>query len=205
MVPTTREDARGLQQPNRAFDRRRTQVHVALRRGHVLMSREQRAARSSAPANRPARALGRADRRCRSRRILRSVSASAAAARCMAACRRHPTPPLSSTSCSAPSGWSSQDLVETPSFGLVRSFELLRTKSSEMTVVPRSIVEGIDVVSDVGDRQLTVPVDLFLDPLFLQAAEKRLGDALSQQLPFRLILGSRRFERQNRRHASLPY
>jgi hypothetical protein len=44
-----------------------------------------------------------------------------------------------------------------------------------MTVAPQSIVEGIDVVRHVGDRQLPVPVDLFLDSLFLQAAEDRLG------------------------------
>jgi hypothetical protein len=41
-----------------------------------------------------------------------------------------------------------------------------------MTVTARSIAEGIDVVGDVGDRQLAILVDLFLDSLFLQAAEE---------------------------------
>ena len=58
-----------------------------------------------------------------------------------------------------------------------------------MSVAPRLIVEGIDVVSHVGDRQRPVPVDLFLDLLFLQAAEKGLGDgvvALASTLRVRL-------------------
>jgi hypothetical protein len=41
-----------------------------------------------------------------------------------------------------------------------------------MTVASRSIVEGIDVIGHVGDRQGSVLVDLFLDSLFLQAAEE---------------------------------
>ena len=53
-----------------------------------------------------------------------------------------------------------------------------------MTVAARSIVEGIDVVGHVGDRQLSVLVDLFLDPLFLQAAEERLGDGIVPAVAF---------------------
>ena len=44
----------------------------------------------------------------------------------------------------------------------------------------------------------------FLIRSFFELLKKDSTTALSQQLPFRLILGSRRFERQNRRHASLP-
>src|SRR5438128_2658097 len=47
-----------------------------------------------------------------------------------------------------------------------------------MTVAPGSIVEGINVVGHVGDRQLPVLVNLFLYSLFLQAAEERLGDGI---------------------------
>src|SRR5262245_27370960 len=47
-----------------------------------------------------------------------------------------------------------------------------------MTVAARSIVEGIDVVSQVGDRQFPIPIDLSLDSLFLQAAEKGLSDGI---------------------------
>ena len=104
-----------------------------------------------------------------------------------------------------PHNWSSQDSVETLSARLVSRFELRWTHPAEMTVAPHSIVEGIDVVGHIGDRQLSALVDLFLDPLFLQAAEEGLGDGIVPAVAFRLILGSRRFERQNRRHASLPY
>jgi hypothetical protein len=74
--------------------------------------------------------------------------------------------------------WSSQDSVETLSARLVSRFELRWTHPAEMTVAPHSIVEGIDVVGHIGDRQLSALVDLFLDPLFLQAAEEGLGDGI---------------------------
>jgi hypothetical protein len=53
-----------------------------------------------------------------------------------------------------------------------------------MIVAPRSIVEGIDVIRHVGDRQVPVSVDLFLDPLFLQAAEKGFGDGIVPAVGF---------------------
>jgi hypothetical protein len=59
--------------------------------------------------------------------------------------------------------WSFQDLVETPSIRLVSHLELLGTQPAEMTVAPRSIVDGIDLVGHVGDRQLPILEDLFLD------------------------------------------
>ena len=95
--------------------------------------------------------------------------------------------------------------METSSARFVSRLKSLRTQPAEMTVAARLIVEGIDVVGQVGDRQLAVLVDLFLDPLFLKLLKNDSATALSLQLPFRLILGSRWFERQNRRHASLPY
>src|SRR5437667_11419681 len=81
-------------------------------------------------------------------------------------------------------GWSSQDSVETLSARLVSRFELLGTQPAEMTVAAHLIVERIDVVGHVGDRQLSVFVDLFLDPLFLQAAEERLGDSIVPAVAF---------------------
>jgi len=101
--------------------------------------------------------------------------------------------------------WSSQDLVDTLPAGLVGCFELLWAEPSEMAVTSGSIVEGIDVVGHVRDRELAVFVDLLLDSLLFQAAEERLGDGVVPQVPLQLILGLRGFERQNRRHASLPY
>ena len=63
--------------------------------------------------------------------------------------------------------WSSQDLVETLPARFVSRFELLRTEPSEVAVTSRSIVEDINVVSHLGDRELSVFVDLLLDSLLL--------------------------------------
>src|SRR5262245_7704910 len=56
--------------------------------------------------------------------------------------------------------WSSQDLVETMSARLVRSFELLRAQAAKMTVTPRPIVKGIDIISQIGFCKFPVFVDL---------------------------------------------
>ena len=80
--------------------------------------------------------------------------------------------------------WSSQDLVETLSKRLVSGLELLRTDAAEMAVAACRIVEAVDVVSNVRDGQLPVLVDLFLDALFLQAAEERLGDSVVPAVAF---------------------
>ncbi len=68
--------------------------------------------------------------------------------------------------------------METLSPRLVSRFELLRTQTAQMTVAAGSIVEGIDLGGDVGDRQVSVLVDLLLDPLFLQTTEEGLGDGV---------------------------
>src|SRR5471030_2712730 len=47
-----------------------------------------------------------------------------------------------------------------------------------MTMPARSIVERLDVVGHLGDRQLSVLVNLFLDPLFFQTAEERFGHGM---------------------------
>jgi hypothetical protein len=89
--------------------------------------------------------------------------------------------------------WSSQDLVETPPAGFMGRFELLRAEPSEVAVTSRSIVEGIDVVSYFGDRELSVLVDLLFDSLLLEAAEEGLGDgvvpaiALSTHTRFQMV------------------
>jgi hypothetical protein len=74
--------------------------------------------------------------------------------------------------------WGSQDLVETLAARFVGRFELLRTEPSEVAVTSRSVVEGIEVVGHIGDRKLSVLVDLLLDSFFLQAAEEGLGDGV---------------------------
>jgi hypothetical protein len=42
----------------------------------------------------------------------------------------------------------------------------------------RSIVKRVDVITDIGERQFTILVDLLLDALFLQAAEEGLRDGI---------------------------
>src|SRR5579872_4694544 len=53
-----------------------------------------------------------------------------------------------------------------------------------MAVATRSIVEALDVISHFGDRQRSILVDLFLDSLFLQAAEERLGHSIVPAVAF---------------------
>ena len=47
-----------------------------------------------------------------------------------------------------------------------------------MAVTSGPIVERVDVVRDVRDRELSVLVDLLLDSLFFQAAEEGLSDRI---------------------------
>ena len=72
--------------------------------------------------------------------------------------------------------WSSQDLVEAAPLWPMSCFELLGTEPTEMAMTACSIVERVDVVGHVGDRQFSILVDLFLDPLLFQTAEERFGD-----------------------------
>ena len=67
---------------------------------------------------------------------------------------------------------------------LVSGFELIRAQPAEMTVASRSIIEGVDVVSDVGGGQLAVLVDLFLNAFFLQAAEEGFGNGVVPAITF---------------------
>lgn len=56
--------------------------------------------------------------------------------------------------------WSSQDSVETSSAQHMSRFKLFGAHTAKMTVPTRSIVERVDVVGDLSDRQRTVLVDL---------------------------------------------
>ena len=60
-----------------------------------------------------------------------------------------------------------------------------------MAVSTGAIVEGLDVIVDLGISSLPILVDSLLNPLLLQAAKNDSATALSQQFPRRLILGSR--------------
>jgi hypothetical protein len=86
----------------------------------------------------------------------------------------------------------------------VSRFELLWANPAEMTVATGPIVKAVDVVGHISLRQLTILVDLFLVRSFFKLQKNDSAAALTQQFAFRLMLGSRRWDRQNRRHASLP-
>src|SRR5262245_9667977 len=47
-----------------------------------------------------------------------------------------------------------------------------------MAVTSSAIVEGLDVVGNVRYRNLSLPVDVFLDPLLLQTAEEGLSHSV---------------------------
>lgn len=54
-------------------------------------------------------------------------------------------------------------------------FKGLRTDPAEMAVSPEAILEGLDVLVDLGHSHRLSDVDALLDPLLLQAAEKGFG------------------------------
>ena len=87
--------------------------------------------------------------------------------------------------------WSSQDSVDTLPACFVNGFKLLWAESSEMAVTPGAIVERVDVVSDICDREVSVLIDLFFDSLLLQAAEEGLGDRIVPAVALSVMLGSR--------------
>ena len=66
-----------------------------------------------------------------------------------------------------------------------------------MAVAPRPIVERFDVFRDVGVRDLSISLDLFLMCSFFKLLKNDSAIASSQQLPRRLMLGSRCLVRQN--------
>lgn len=69
--------------------------------------------------------------------------------------------------------------------------ELLGADTSKVAVPSGAIVESIEVVGDVRQRDLAARIDALLDAFLLQAVKNDSATALSQQLPFRLMLGSR--------------
>ena len=55
--------------------------------------------------------------------------------------------------------------------------KLLGTDATDMTMTTRAIVEGIDVAGYGIDHKRPILVDVLLDPLLFQAAEKGFRDA----------------------------
>jgi hypothetical protein len=73
----------------------------------------------------------------------------------------------------------------------VGRLKLLGADASKVAVPSGAIVESIDVVGDVRQRDVTVRIDSLLDSSFFKLLKKDSTTALSQLLPFRLMLGSR--------------
>lgn len=67
--------------------------------------------------------------------------------------------------------------MDTRSTLAMRRFELIGTDTAQVTVATLRIVEAVDVVRYVEKSRLSISIDAFLDSLFLQAAEERLGYA----------------------------
>ena len=68
--------------------------------------------------------------------------------------------------------------MDTSPTAFVRRLELLGTYAAQMAMATRAIVEAVDVVGQVSDRELSVLVDLLLDAFLLQAAEEGFGDGV---------------------------
>ena len=68
-------------------------------------------------------------------------------------------------------GWTSQALTDTLSL-FRHSFKRVWTYTAQMAVSTGAIVEGLDVIVDLGLGDLTGLVDSLLNPLLLQAAKK---------------------------------
>ena len=66
--------------------------------------------------------------------------------------------------------------MDTAAASLNSDLKLIQADAAKMAVTTGSIVKGFDVVSDVRVRKIAVLVDMFLDPLLLQASEERFGD-----------------------------
>ena len=79
--------------------------------------------------------------------------------------------------------WNSQDSVDTLSQRLVSGLELLRTHAAQMTMTARLIVERVDIIGDVGQRQRSVLVDLLSDPFLLQTTEEGLDHGIVPAVP----------------------
>ena len=70
--------------------------------------------------------------------------------------------------------WTSQAFTDT--LRPVRyGFKRLWTDPSQMAVPTSAIIEGLDVVGDLGRSECSGRVDALFDPLLLHAAKKRFG------------------------------
>ncbi len=81
--------------------------------------------------------------------------------------------------------------TRTTSPRLVGRLNLLGAEAVKVAVPTGAIVERIDVVGDVRQRDVAARIDRFLMRPFFKLLKSDSAMALSQQFPFRLILGSR--------------
>jgi hypothetical protein len=74
--------------------------------------------------------------------------------------------------------------VETFALPLEVGLEVIRTDTRKMRVLARSIVEGLNVVRNIFRRERAIFVDVLLDELFLQTAEKRFRYSIVPAIAF---------------------
>lgn len=85
------------------------------------------------------------------------------------------------------------------------AIERLGTDAAQMAVAAGSVIEHLYVIEDFGSGQIPGFVDAFADAFLFKLLKNDSATALYQQLPRRLILGSRLWAWQKRRKSSLPY
>jgi hypothetical protein len=74
-----------------------------------------------------------------------------------------------------------------------------------MTVAPGPVVEHFNIIENIRPGHVPGFNIRFLMRSFLSELKNDSATALSQQLPRRLMLGTRLLARQNRCQSSLPY
>lgn len=68
--------------------------------------------------------------------------------------------------------WTSRGFVDTSLSICRHGLQCLRTAPAEMAVSPDAMIEGLDVLVDIGPSHRSSDVDALLDPLLLQTTEK---------------------------------
>jgi len=82
--------------------------------------------------------------------------------------------------------------VDSASPSFMKRFEPLRADAVQVAVASCAIVEAIDVVVYVAQREPSVLVNLLLDPFLLQAAEEGLRDSIEAPMCQECCLGGHR-------------
>ena len=80
--------------------------------------------------------------------------------------------------------WTSQDSVDSPA-PFSSQFEFCWAYAAQMTMAPRLIVEGVNVVGDVSRSLVSVLVDPLFDSLLFQTAEEGFRNCIDAPMSSR--------------------